>query len=91
MSAKKLLTVDEVAEMLNMSAQGIRNLAKQGHIPTVPIPGSNRFRFNPETIERMFFDSQVIEINSARKMRSLKIKEKIDVRRHLKKRRSLWD
>lgn len=45
-----LLTVDEVAEILNVAPYTVRKFARDGALPPVKLAGRQRLRFRPEDI-----------------------------------------
>lgn len=57
---KKLLTAEELAEVLGLNIQHVWKLARQGKIKKVP--GMGRLvRFNPDLIERTFFSQEKVK------------------------------
>lgn len=47
---ERLLTIDEVAELLRVSRWSVSRWAADGDIPSVRLPGGRRRRFRPDDI-----------------------------------------
>lgn len=60
MREKKLLHVQEMAEILGVHPMTIRRMVERGKLPTVRIPGLARILFDPEDIERLIEASKVM-------------------------------
>lgn len=49
---EKILTVTEVAKLLRITKQSVRNKAIAGELPAKKIPGGNKWMFNEEEIKK---------------------------------------
>lgn len=58
MQTPKLLTVDEVAELLSVSTNSVRQMVHRRQIPFIRI-GSKRLRFDQDTIVNWIEDQRV--------------------------------
>ena len=90
---RQLMTSEEVALRLNLiyrdgpkkgqpNIRYVWKMARDGLLPTVPLPNSRMIRFDPLVIERLFFQANAEPIDrkksyrSAAVRRSLKTEEK---------------
>jgi excisionase family DNA binding protein len=55
MGELKLLTTETVAEMLRVTPKTIREMAKDGRLPSVRV--GRLYRFDPREIHRLFFST----------------------------------
>jgi excisionase family DNA binding protein len=54
---RPMLTIDDLASILNISYGSVRNLAMAGKIPGAMQVGRN-WRFNPDAVQRWLAESQ---------------------------------
>lgn len=61
MCDKKLLSIQDIAEILGVRHLTVRRMVKRGALKVVRIPGLDRVLFDPKDIEELIESSKVVE------------------------------